>query len=72
MSESATFYQVALKFPQSVAAEVAKTLAEIGAITNLSFATDDGLFNKQIVCIISYPTDKQDTVTAKFHKYIKS
>lgn len=71
MSETANFYQVNLVFPVSAAKEIAKTLAEHAIVTNLSYMEDDGLFNKKVFAIISYPADKQMAVEAKFQKYIK-
>lgn len=67
-----TFFQVKLVFPTGLAAEVAKQLAENGIITNLSYSFEDGIFNQKIACIISYPEDKKDRVSALFNKYIKS
>ena len=64
--------QATLRFPVGKAPEVAKFLAEQGIFTNLSWMHEDGFFAKEVICIITFPEDKETLVRAQFQMYIKT
>jgi hypothetical protein len=63
--------QATIVFPQSASAKVAKFLAEQSVITNLSYMSDDGFWNKTVTAIICFPDEKSALVEAQFQQYIK-
>lgn len=64
--------QATLRFPVAKASDVAKFLAEQGIFTNLSWMNEGGFFEKEVVCIITFPEDKEALVRAQFQNYIKT
>lgn len=62
--------QAKLKFPLSEAAAIAKFLAEQGAVTQLSWMAEDGLFSKSIFAIVAVASDKAELFEAKMQKWI--
>jgi hypothetical protein len=64
--------QATLKFPPEEAKGIAKFLAEQGAVTQLSWMQDDGLFSKSIICIVAVANDKAELFEAKMQKWIQA
>ena len=64
--------QVKIVCPKSAAKDIAKSLAENGIVTNLSWVQDgSGFFSTELHVYITFPEDKSDRVIALFGKYIK-